>query len=173
MLPRSDNRGLFVKTFVTSAFAAHGLETNFCETFYTISNDRVLRGMHFQVPPHDHAKLVYCVSGRVLDVALDMRVGSPSYGQHEALELDSSLCNAVYLPSGIAHGFAVLDAPAVMAYHVTSEHFNSADAGVRWDSFGATWPSCLPLLSTRDIGLPDFQQFASPFLFARPLAVAT
>ena len=169
----ADNRGSFTKTFNLSSFAAHGLQTSFFETFYTVSNAKVLRGMHFQVPPHDHAKLVYCISGRVLDVALDLRVGSPSYGQHETLELDASLCNAAYLPAGIAHGFAVLDAPAVMAYHVSSEHSRSADAGVHWNSFGAKWPPYLPVLSARDTALPDFQKFASPFRFEQRLATAT
>jgi len=162
----SDHRGLFVKSFCRSAFASHGLEIDFSETFYTVSKENVIRGMHFQTPPHDHAKLVYCISGRVLDFALDLRVGSPSYGLFESLELDSARFNAAYLPRVISHGFAVLEAPAVMAYHVSSEHAPAADSGVHWDSFGATWPSQATVVSNRDAGLLKFEEFVSPFVFS-------
>ncbi len=93
--------------------------------------------MHFQEPPADHAKLVYCISGAICDIALDLRVSSPTYGQNEIHELTADANNAVYLPRGIAHGFLVRNGPASILYHVTTEHDPVHDAGILWNSFGA------------------------------------
>jgi dTDP-4-dehydrorhamnose 3,5-epimerase len=160
-----DHRGLFVKSFQRSAFERQGLECDFTESFYTESGENVLRGMHFQVPPADHAKLVYCISGEIWDVALDLRVGSPTYGEHEAYDLRAEYNNAAYLPRGIAHGFFVRAAPAVVVYQVTSEHSPAHDIGIRWDSFGANWPQSRPVVSVRDQAHLPFAQFESPFRY--------
>jgi len=160
-----DYRGHFVKTIQRSVFEARGLEADFKECFYSTSNESVLRGMHFQIPPSDHAKLVYCTAGAIYDVVLDLRIGSPTYGQHEVYELSSDASNAVYLPRGIAHGFFVRQAPAVMVYHVTSEHSAAHDVGIRWDSFGAAWPMDAPVVSARDSGFMAFEDFKSPFIY--------
>ncbi len=170
-----DHRGLFVKTFQRTAFSERGLESDFTESFYTESGENVLRGMHFQAPPADHAKLVYCVSGSIYDVALDLRVGSPTFGEHEAYSLSAEHNNAAYLPRGIAHGFLVLSAPAVVMYHVTSQHSPAHDQGIRWDSFGASWLQSAPVVSQRDEALTPFAQFQSPFRFdlREPLRTAS
>lgn len=162
-----DHRGLFVKSFQRSAFEQRGLECDFRETFYTESGENVLRGMHFQVPPADHAKLVYCISGAIYDVALDLRVGSPTFGEYESFELSAAYNNAIYLPRGIAHGFFARQTPSVVVYHVTSEHSPAHDLGVRWNSFGEKWPLSAPIISVRDEGLIPFEQFESPFRFDR------
>jgi dTDP-4-dehydrorhamnose 3,5-epimerase len=160
-----DDRGHFVKTIQSSLFKARGLEGDFQECFYTTSFEKVLRGMHFQTPPSDHAKLLYCTAGSIFDVALDLRVGSPTYGKHEVYELSTLASNAVYLPRGIAHGFCVREAPAVMVYHVSSEHDEACDAGIHWNSFGAAWPVDNPIVSHRDSGLCSFKDFESPFKY--------
>lgn len=163
-LPRfSDARGSFTKTVSTSRFAEHGLRTDFLESFYTVSEANVLRGMHFQLPPADHAKLVYCLAGSILDVGLDLRVDSPTFGRYSASEISAARNNAVYLPSGIAHGFYVLEAPAVTLYHVTTEHDPKLDTGIAWDSFAMDWPTKNPVLSGRDAAWPKFADFKSPF----------
>jgi dTDP-4-dehydrorhamnose 3,5-epimerase len=105
------------------------------------------------------------MSGAIHDIALDLRVGSPTYGQHEAYDLSAEYNNAAYLPRGMAHGFFVRSAPAVVVYEVTSEHSPQHDTGIRWDSFGAAWPQSAPLISVRDEGLIPFAQFESPFRF--------
>ena len=161
----SDARGSFVKTIASSQFAARGLEAGFVETFYTVSGENVLRGMHLQLPPADHAKFVYCVAGEVMDVCLDARRSSPAFGRHMVIELAADRHNALYLPRGVAHGFYVRQAPAIMVYHVTSEHEPRLDSGIAWNSFGAKWPTHSPLLSPRDARLTPFQDFASPFRF--------
>ena len=156
-----------MKSFKESDFTKLGLECDFKESFYTESTANVLRGMHFQLPPADHAKLVYCIHGSILDVALDIRVGSPTYGEHELFELRAEWNNAVYLPRGIAHGFYVREAPSLVVYQVTSEHDSSCDTGIRWDSFGAEWPLSSPLISPRDEALTPWQEFDSPFRYER------
>jgi dTDP-4-dehydrorhamnose 3,5-epimerase len=88
------------------------LRTDGAEQYFSVSAPGVLRGLHFQLPPLDHAKLVYCFAGRVSDVALELRVGSPSYGQTVKLELSAERGNMIYLPTGLAHGFCTLDEPA-------------------------------------------------------------
>ncbi|HEV2448509.1 MAG TPA: dTDP-4-dehydrorhamnose 3,5-epimerase family protein [Candidatus Sulfopaludibacter sp.] len=160
-----DERGSFVKAHYRSAFEAAGLEADFAECFHTVSHAGVLRGMHLQFPPADQAKLVYCVAGAVMDVALDVRRGSPAYGRHVRIELGGGRANGLYLPRGVAHGFYVWKGPAILVYHVTSEYAPALDAGVRWDSFGAEWPARSPLLSTRDAALPVLGEFASPFRY--------
>ncbi len=161
-----DPRGHFVKTIQRSVFEERGLEADFRECFYTTSYVNVLRGMHFQLPPSDHAKLVYCTAGAIYDVALDLRVGSPTFGTFEVYELSHSASNAVYLPRGIAHGFYVRQGPATMVYHVTQEYDPQHDAGIRWDSFDAPWPTENPVISLRDASFTSLADFVSPFVFA-------
>jgi dTDP-4-dehydrorhamnose 3,5-epimerase len=165
-----DTRGALMKTMQRSVFERAGLQADFREVFYTDSVKGVLRGMHFQVPPADHAKLVYCISGAICDVALDLRVGSPTYGQYEVYELTAEANNAVYLPSGIAHGFLVRSPRAGVLYHVTTEHDPEHDQGILWNSFGAPWPTDNPTLSARDAGHVPFAAFRSPFVYNSPTA---
>jgi dTDP-4-dehydrorhamnose 3,5-epimerase len=160
-----DRRGTFVKTFRRDLFVQRGLRTDFAEEYWSVSQARVLRGLHLQLPPHDHAKLVYCVAGRVLDAVLDLRVGSPTFGAHALIELDAAEGNCVYIPAGLAHGFYVLEPSATMVYKVTSLYDRDHDAGVRWDSAGIPWPDAEPVLSDRDRGFPALADFRSPFTF--------
>ena len=169
---REDSRGFFARAFCQKEFEAHGLKPIIAQANLAHNIKKgTLRGMHFQLPPADHAKLVYCISGAIFDMALDLRVGSPTYGEHEAYELSAEYNNAAYLPRGIAHGFFVRSAPAVVVYQVTSEHSPTHDTGIRWDSFSAKWPQSAPVVSRRDEGLTPFQQFNSPFQFDPALVV--
>jgi dTDP-4-dehydrorhamnose 3,5-epimerase len=155
-----DARGSFVKTFHCTAFAELGLATDWREEYYSVSGKGVLRGLHFQAPPHDHAKLVYCVSGSVLDAVLDMRTGSPSYGCHALLELSAEKANMLYIPKGLAHGFYTLSDKATMMYKVTTVYAPAADSGVLWSSAGIPWPDTSPLISERDSSFPLFRDLA-------------
>ncbi|WCM88961.1 dTDP-4-dehydrorhamnose 3,5-epimerase family protein [Acidovorax sp. NCPPB 3576] len=162
----ADPRGHFVKTFQSSAFRAHGLADNFAETFYSVSRKGVLRGFHFQVPPHEHAKLVYCTAGAVLDAVVDIRRGSPTEAQFTTFELIAEHAAMVYIPAGFAHAFYALTDSATVAYQVTTEFAPEHDAGVRWDSFGVPWPDPNPILSAKDMALPLWQDFDTPFTLA-------
>lgn len=161
----TDARGTFVKTFHAPTFHALGLATDFAEEFYSESNKNVIRGMHFQLPPEDHIKLVYCTSGVVMDVVVDLRQGSPAYGRHAVFELSPASANMVYIPKGMAHGFCALSDRATMMYKTSTAHAPDLDHGIRWDSAGIRWPVMAPILSARDAGLPSLDQFASPFRY--------
>lgn len=158
-----DLRGFFFKPFQQSCFQTHGLAGEFREAFFTQSQGGVIRGMHYQAPPHDHDKLVFVLAGTILDVVLDLRGGTPTYGRHLAIELSEAHPRALYIPRGLAHGFAALSAGATVGYLVTEEHAATHDCGVRYDSFGFTWPLPQPVVSPRDLALPSFDRLDTPF----------
>lgn len=158
-----DKRGSFVKTFQRGLFTAHGLECDFCENYYTKSREDVIRGMHFQTPPQDHAKLVTIIQGTIIDVILDIRRSSPTYGQHVQIELSRENRRSIYIPRGCAHGFGTLSDTAIAYYMVTSEYAPEQDAGIRYDSFGYRWPIVTPTVSDRDLAHPVFSDYVTPF----------
>ena len=158
-----DERGTFVKTFHAERFSALCLPTEWREEYYSSSCKGVIRGMHFQTPPNDHEKLVYCIQGRALDVVVDLRKGSPTYGRHFSVELDSASGHGVMIPKGMAHGFLALTESVLMTYKVTSVYAPENDFGIRWDSFGLEWGVDRPIVSPRDRAHPTFTDFDSPF----------
>lgn len=160
-----DERGTFVKTFHQGLFLENHFEISFYEEYYSASHKGVLRGMHFQVPPMDQVKMVYCVSGRVFDAVVDLRVGSPTYGRHAVFELTADKANMVYIPRGLAHGFYVLSDTAIMLYKVTSVYSPQHDAGILWNSVGIPWPTNDPVISKRDSEFPGMEDFKSPFAY--------
>jgi len=163
-----DERGWFLKTFHAPTFAVHGLETDFPESFVSLSKRNVIRGMHFQTQPHDHAKLVRCLSGRALDVVLDLRRQSATYGQYATFTLDAAHPQAVYIPHGMAHGFLTLSDEAALEYHTSTVHHSASDSGIHWDSFGFDWRlgATAPTTSARDKSFGGFADFVSPFTAA-------
>lgn len=165
---RSDERGHFVKTYHADFFQEHDLKTNFVEQYYSVSQSNVLRGLHFQTPPHDHDKLVYCTAGEVLDVVVDLRRGSPSYGEYHMIALSALKANQLYIPSGLAHGFYVTTEEATMVYNVTSTYAPENDQGIKWDGAGIVWPTSTPKISERDNSFCGLKEFSSPFVFHAP-----
>lgn len=161
----TDARGGFIKTFHEPSFVDRGLRTDWREEYQSSSRRGVIRGMHFQAPPADHAKLVFCLSGAVLDVIVDLRRGSPTYGEHRSVRLDAEQGTGVYVPTGCAHGFLSLSDAGTMYYKVTSVHAPDHDGGVDWSSIGFAWPVTDPLLSDRDRTHPPLAGFASPFTY--------
>jgi dTDP-4-dehydrorhamnose 3,5-epimerase len=160
-----DERGFFIKTFHEDFFHDNGLVSHFAEEYYSCSYRRVLRGLHFQIPPRDHIKMVYCLSGEVFDVVVDLRVGSPTFGQHIILTLSAEKANMVYIPSGLAHGFYVTSQHAVLLYKVTSVYSPECDTGILWSSAGIHWPDNQPIVSRRDCLFSSFNKFESPFIY--------
>jgi dTDP-4-dehydrorhamnose 3,5-epimerase len=161
----SDDRGEFIKLFREDVFREIGVADRFAEWYITRSKLGVLRGMHFQVPPAENAKLVFCLHGRVLDVGVDLRKGSPTFGENVAVELDAESGNGVYLPVGIAHGYLCLTNGAMVLYGTTSLYSPENDLGIMWDSCGIEWPTHTPLLSEKDTARPVFAEFDSPFTY--------
>ncbi|OWY37862.1 dTDP-4-dehydrorhamnose 3,5-epimerase [Xenophilus sp. AP218F] len=158
-----DERGKFVKTYHTEQFMKAGLPTQWREEYYSSSRMGVIRGMHFQTPPHDHEKLVYCLQGRVKDVVVDLRKSSSTYGQYVAVELDAEHAHGLMIPKGMAHGFLALTEDVLMLYKVTSIYMPTNDAGIHWDSFGLDWGVDEPIVSSRDQLHPVLSDFSSPF----------
>lgn len=161
----NDIRGKFVKTFHEQEFSSRGLETKFAEEYYSISSKNVIRGLHFQLPPMDHVKLVYCVEGEVLDAVVDLRVGSPTYGQYELFELSATKANSIYIPKGMAHGFCVKSEQAILVYKVSTIYSPECDSGILYSSIDISWPTDAPILSERDDSFPTLKEFESPFQY--------
>ena len=158
-----DQRGDFIKTYQGSAFESFGINFKCAEEFVTTSSRNVIRGMHFQIPPFDHEKMVYCLSGKVKDVVLDIRTGSETYGLFEIFELDGNCPTAIYIPKGFAHGFRALEDNSVMSYRVSTEHDSATDLGIHWSSFGCDWGITEPVVSLRDDAHQPLHKFKSPF----------
>lgn len=161
----NDSRGKFVKIFDSSQFEKATFETIFREQFYSISHHGVIRGLHFQSPPYDHVKVVHCIAGEILDVVVDLRLGSSTYGSFEQFSLSGDIPKLVYIPKGMAHGFCVLSESATVAYSQSTLHTKTHDHGIRWDSVGITWPIASPIVSVRDRSFPTIDEFRSPFMY--------
>ena len=158
-----DNRGSFTKLFNDNFFREHGIDLSSKEQFISVSKKFVLRGMHFQTPPYDQNKLVTCLKGSVLDVLLDLRIGSPTFGQNEAFELNEKCIESVFVPTGLAHGFLSLEDNTTMLYNTSSLYAPKSDSGIMWDSFDFDWPCKVPIISKRDSNHPNYKDFLSPF----------
>jgi len=157
-----DNRGIFIKTFNSLQFQQVGLATDWRESYYSVSDQGVIRGMHFQLPPHDHEKLVYVTAGSILDVVVDLRSESATYGRSFSVTL-AEHATSLYIPRGFAHGFLALTPQATVVYNVATGYEPTADAGIRWDSIGFEWPVASPTLSARDAAFQSLAEFESPF----------
>ncbi len=150
----ADARGAFIKTYHTDLFREAGIPAfTLREEFFSVSQKDVLRGMHFQVPPHDHAKIVYCVAGAVLDVVVDIRRSSRTYGEHARVDLTADNRKILYIPKGFAHGFLSMADGTTMIYKTDAIYAPEHDTGIRWDRFGFTWPVAAPVVSERDRGV--------------------
>lgn len=160
-----DARGRFIKVFHEQAFEERGLETHFAEEYYSVSRRGVIRGMHFQVPPMDHVKMVYCTQGSVFDAVVDLRRGSPTYGQVATFSLNAEAGNYLYIPKGLAHGFCATSDEATLVYKVSTVYAPEQDAGILWSSLDIEWPSESPIMSERDQGFPALNEFESPFRY--------
>jgi dTDP-4-dehydrorhamnose 3,5-epimerase/CDP-3, 6-dideoxy-D-glycero-D-glycero-4-hexulose-5-epimerase len=160
----NDERGEFVKTYHAESLAHLGIRLDMAESFFTVSRKHVIRGMHFQVPPAHHGKLVFCTRGRATDVLLDLRHGSGTYGKTVSAELSAENHWMFYIPPGVAHGFLALEDNTTIYYNTDSIHSPRHDAGIRWDSFGFDWVGITdPIVSPRDCSHAEFRDFVSPF----------
>jgi dTDP-4-dehydrorhamnose 3,5-epimerase len=163
-LPRfMDRRGSFTKLYAESLFRNGGIAMEVREIYYSLSALHVIRGMHFQKPPAEHAKFVTVLDGAVRDVILDLRSNSPSYGHYAEITLNADKAQGFFIPPGFAHGFMSLRDNTLMQYMVSSEHSPEHDSGIRWDSFGFSWGLDRPIVSDRDRALPGFNDLKSPF----------
>jgi len=152
----SDPRGTFIKTYNQTLFDELGLPVDIKERYVSISHKNVIRGMHFQTPPHAHIKLVTVLQGSILDVVLDIRTQSKTVGTYYSLKLMANQGKTLYIPKGFAHGFLALEDDTLVEYNQTTEYVPNHDAGIKFDSFGFNWGIANPIVSERDQSLPTF-----------------
>jgi dTDP-4-dehydrorhamnose 3,5-epimerase len=138
-----DERGLFCETYSRRALAAFGLDVAFVQDNHSVSQTKgVVRGLHFQKPPHAQGKLVRVLSGAIFDVAVDIREGSPTFGHHVTTVLSAENWTQLWVPAGFAHGFCTLEAETAVLYKVTDYYAPQCDSGIAWDdpALGIEWP---------------------------------
>jgi dTDP-4-dehydrorhamnose 3,5-epimerase len=164
--PIADARGYFVRTYARELFQEHGLVTEWVHENQSRSGRPfTLRGLHFQRPPHAETKLIRAVQGRVLDVLVDLRKDSPTYGQWDSVELSADNFRMAYVPKGFAHGFCTLTEECVVHYKVDAAYAPAHESGLPWNdpTLAIQWPTAEPILSDRDRQYAAFAQFQSPF----------
>ncbi|MCP4027390.1 MAG: dTDP-4-dehydrorhamnose 3,5-epimerase [Sphingomonas sp.] len=169
-----DSRGWFTEVYSVPAFSALGISETFVQDNHSLSAPAfTLRGLHFQSPPRGQAKLIRCIRGRIFDVAVDVRRGSPTYGQWAGTELSAENGHQLFVPIGFAHGFLTLEPDCEVTYKCSDTYAPDADGGIAWDSVGIDWPIPAGValeLSDKDKRLPTLADFDSPFAYdSRPL----
>ncbi len=164
-----DTRGFFCETYNAEVWHAAGIDTAFVQDNHSRSVRHTLRGLHFQLPPAAQAKLLRVVSGAVWDVAVDIRKGSPTFGQWVGVELSAANFKQLYIPAGFAHGFCVLSEVADVLYKTSHVYAPAQEQGIRWNdpALGIEWPTTEPLLSERDARAQSLSAYLenAPFVF--------
>ena len=155
-----DERGSFFETYNKQEFEAHGLPTHFVQDNQSFSKKGVVRGLHFQREPYAQGKLVRVIMGRVLDIAVDIRPDSPTFGQYEAIELEAECGNIFYLPEGFAHGFAALE-DSIFIYKCTNLYHKASEGGKIWNDpdININWQVSNPIVSQKDLQLSTFKAY--------------
>ncbi len=157
----NDKRGKFVKNFHFQYFSSIK-KLYFKEQFHTLSKKNVIRGIHFQKPPHDHHKLVTCLKGKILDVVIDLRKRSSTFKKVFSIELSDKNNLSILIPRGFGHGF-LSKTNSIVYYNTTTEHNSSHDSGVLWSSINFIWPTTKPIVSHRDRKFESIDNFDNPF----------
>ena len=156
---RHDERGSFARTFCRREFAAHDLNPDVAQCSISATRRQgTLRGMHWQAPPHEEAKLVRCIRGAIHDVIVDLRPDSETYLRHEAVTLDGLHGTSLYVPEGVAHGYLTLTEDVEVLYQMSAFHEPEAARGVRWNDpvLGIEWPGEVQVITKRDQNYPDY-----------------
>jgi dTDP-4-dehydrorhamnose 3,5-epimerase len=164
-----DERGFFLESYKKSAFKSNGVVVDFVQANHSKSQKNVLRGLHYQLNPVAQAKLIRVVSGEIFDVAVDLRKGSPYYGNWVGEALSSENKNLLYIPEGFAHGFCTLTDVAEVIYYCSNEYAPDSDRGIIFNDpdIGIDWPVKNPILSEKDLGLPKLSKAENNFEYKK------
>jgi dTDP-4-dehydrorhamnose 3,5-epimerase len=164
----ADGRGFFLESYRESAFSEVGIDLTFVQDNYSHSHGRVFRGLHYQNPPQPQAKLVQVIQGEIMDFAVDIRAGSPTYGRFVKAHLTEANHSLLFVPVGFAHGFCVLSDTADVVYKVSSEFSAEVDRGILWSdpAIGIELPFDNPVLSEKDAHLPPLSEADNGFSFS-------
>jgi len=165
-----DPRGWFVETYNQRRYVELGVDVEFRQDNHSLSRPvGVIRGLHFQAPPYAQAKLVRCIRGRIWDVAVDIRAGSPTYGGHVSAELTADNGHQLFVPAGFAHGFVTLEPDTEVEYKVNAFYDRDSEGGLIWNdpTLALPWPLPPggPVVSDKDLLLPGLAEFRSPFAY--------
>lgn len=160
-----DERGYFMESFHVEKFAQHGIETKFVQDNESLSQKGVLRGLHFQRPPWAQGKLVRVIRGAVLDIAVDLRTNSPTFGKWVSMELSGENKWLCWIPAGFAHGFVTLEDNTIFSYKCTNFYNKASEGSVRWNDpkIGIDWKIDNPILSEKDAIAPFLSEIGYPF----------
>lgn len=163
-----DDRGWFCEFYKESAFETNGITYNFVQDNQSFSKEGVIRGLHLQRAPHGQAKLVSVIAGKVLDVVVDLRAGSKTFGQVHACILDSEKHNLLMVPDGFAHGFEALE-DSIFFYKCSNLHHRDAEAGIAWDDpqLNIQWTAANPIISEKDRKLPTLDELLRKSVISR------
>ncbi len=163
----ADERGHFTEFYNEAAARALGFEQTFVQDNLSCSAQGVLRGLHYQLNPHAQAKLVRCVTGSIVDVAVDIRVGSPTYGQHVMRKLSAKKGNALWVPEGFAHGFLSLEDDTHVMYKCTAHWANGVEGTIRYDdpALGIVWPFEPSVVNQKDLDAPGLAEAENNFIY--------
>jgi dTDP-4-dehydrorhamnose 3,5-epimerase len=161
----ADSRGYFFESYNADVFKQNNITLNFVQDNQSLSSTGVLRGLHFQAPPFDQGKLVRVITGAVLDIAVDIRKDSPTYGEHIAIELTEENKSMFYIPPGFAHGFLTLRDNTIFSYKCTNIYNKLSEGCVLWNDtdLNINWNVANPILSEKDLVGTPFKEFNSPF----------
>jgi dTDP-4-dehydrorhamnose 3,5-epimerase len=161
----SDERGWFMEFFKEGTFNSMGLPARFAQDNFSLSERGVIRGLHFQVEPFAQGKLITCIRGAIYDVAVDLRLDSPTFGKWESAELTAENRMAWYVPEGFAHGFQALEDSSRVLYKCTTEYSREHEAGIIYNDpdLAIPWPLASPILSKKDLHLPTFAAWKKPY----------
>ena len=155
-----DNRGFFMESYKKSEFIKNGIDIEFQQDNHSKSSAKVLRGLHYQAKPYEQAKLVRCITGKIYDIAVDIRPNSKTFGQYVKVELSEDNKNMLYIPKGFAHGFVVLSSEAELLYKASEEYNPKADRGIFWadKDLNIDWGIDFePILSEKDQNQPKLK----------------
>src|SRR4030042_2670553 len=161
-----DERGFFLESWNEKAFAENGIDAKFVQDNHSLSLKKgVLRGLHFQKPPNEQAKLIRVTRGKVYDVIVDLRQNSPTYGKWESFELSAENFQMLFIPRGFAHAYCTLEDNTEFMYKVDNFYAPESDSGIIWNDpdLKINWPTKDPILSEKDSNLQKFSDFVSPF----------
>jgi dTDP-4-dehydrorhamnose 3,5-epimerase len=163
----ADSRGYFFESYSAGVFEKLGVDANFVQDNQSLSQKGTVRGLHFQANPFAQGKFVRVVQGAVIDVAVDIRKGSPTYGQHVAVELTADNKTMFWVPPGFAHGFSVLQDNTIFLYKCTNLYNKQSEGGLLWNdpALNIDWGVTNPIVSDKDVILPTLQNFETPFTY--------
>lgn len=164
--PHEDERGFFMRVYDDKIFKKHAIHRNWVQENHSLSVEKgIIRGMHFQFPPHTETKLVRVINGEIYDVFIDLRAASPTFGQWDSIMLSADNKKMIYIPRGFAHGFCTLTKNCEVVYKVDNYYASDSEGSIRWDDpdLGIDWPVNKPILSEKDSKAKRFKKFIEKY----------